>query len=657
MTQNPISLDASFVQRSAKVVRRQEVFKYVTGVDSSLRLQTNVNILLDHVTTATCDVLGFRYSALYLIGADELFHAQATRGISPEGEMYLRQHPLSNAVVALLIDERYRIENSYFVPTESPLWENKAFADHFLIVSDEQRAPSPLPPSSIWQTTDLIVVPLVSAENTLLGLLTPDAPLDGLRPDAEMMACLELLANQAAIVIEGARLYETAKQRSEERAALVEIGRALFSPDALQNIPAVYETIYEQVRRIMPVDAFFVARYFHTDDKLVMDYIVDEGIVYPPEKCEVIPVLAHKLFLKEEDYFHFSTREEYTICRDRSEGSSDTEECEDFVGSPRPSESLLFVPLLFGKEVLGMLSVQSYTTYAYTQRHVEMLQEIGLQAGTAIVNARLYTDLREAVQRAQESEQIKNHFLLTASHEIRTPLTAIQGYLELLSMHGAKLSEKDRTRFINSARRASEEVILLLGNVMDTSLMNQKEIALNLGTVYLHRALLLVLDILEPNLVRQGRNVEVTIDDTLHVHADESRLRQVLLNVLSNALKYTPRGTYITIHAELVDAPMMRMRIPPFLSQPSHSLLYDAPVVLLSIQDQGNGIAPEDQERLFAKFVRLPNAVKSMQRGSGLGLYLCRQLIEAMNGAIWLESTGEPGKGTTFFIALPQVSA
>ena len=89
---------------------------------------------------------------------------------------------------------------------------------------------------------------------------------------------------------------------------------------------------------------------------------------------------------------------------------------------------------------------------------------------------------------------------------------------------------------------------------------------------------------------------------------------------------------------------------------PSSTTLYDAPIVLLSISDQGDGIAPEDQERLFTKFVRLPNALKSMQRGSGLGLYLCRQLMQAMGGIIWVESTGVPGEGTTFFIALPHAS-
>jgi len=170
--------------------------------------------------------------------------------------------------------------------------------------------------------------------------------------------------------------------------------------------------------------------------------------------------------------------------------------------------------------------------------------------------------------------------------------------------------------------------MILHGNVMDTSHVQQEENAITRSTIQLSNALLRVLDILEPNVVRQGRNIEVSIDDTLHVRGDEARLRQVLLNVLSNALKYTPIKTNIALRAERIDTPVIHMHVP------SSSTLHDAPIVLLSISDQGDGIALEDQERLFTKFVRLPNALKSKQRGSGLELYWCRQLVEAMGGAI-----------------------
>ncbi len=646
MAQN-FTQDMNFAHMSSNILRQQKVLEYVTDIGSSLHLQMDVKTLLNRITLATCEALRFRHCALYLLANfDGHFHVEATYGVSPEDETYLQQHALPNEVVALLIDEAYRISNSYFIPTESLLWQNELFADYFLTIEEEQPITTKQYTVTEWQTTDLIVIPLISADNTLIGLLTPDAPLDSIRPDIELMTSLELLANQAAIVIEGSRLYEEAKRNSEERAALIKIGKALFLPDALRDLRSVYETIYEQVQRVMPTDAFLVIRYASEDNRIFLDYVVDEGIPYSPELYDDSPAWVTKLILEKQTSIMLNTKEEYEAFIDVAEQHSPN----DYIGSMKPSESMLYVPIHYGDTVLGTLSVQSYTPYVYTQRHVDMLQEISVQAGIAMMNARLYTELREAVRHAQESEQLKNHFLMIASHELRTPLTAIQGYLELLSIHGSSLSEKDRTRFVSNARRASEEVILLLGNVMDTSRLNQKEIALNLKKVQLHQTLLPVLDILEPTLIRQKRKVDDVLDDTLSVYADEARLRQILLNVLNNAIKYTPTATNIRVSAEVRLSSSL-----PKACKPDSSP--DTQFVVLAIRDWGDGIAAEDLERLFTKFVRLPSALDSTQHGSGLGLYLCRQLVEAMKGAIWAESAGVEGEGTTFYIALPQVLA
>src|SRR5205807_2310372 len=122
--------------------------------------------------------------------------------------------------------------------------------------------------------------------------------------------------------------------------------------------------------------------------------------------------------------------------------------------------------------------------------------------------------------------------LMTASHELRTPLTAIQGYLELLDNFGSVLDDDSKTRFLNNARRACEELILLLGNVMDTSRIDQDRVSLNLGRVSISRAVQLILEILEPTIVREERSIEVRIPDDLTVWVDDLRLRQVLLNIV-----------------------------------------------------------------------------------------------------------------------------
>jgi len=632
---------------------QRRVLKYITEFGSSLRLDMDIDTLLKRVSEATCKALGYRYSVLYLSDGIGYFRARATSGCSAEGDEYLRQHPVPDIVVAKLISEEYRISESYFIPAEAPIWKD-SYINSFFVVADEYReAPTGCgeiqdSPGLYWDPEDMLVVPLISGDNILLGFLTPDAPLDGLRPRDEIMSVLELFANQAAVVIEGAHLYEEARRNVEERAALIEIGRVLSAPDALRDLETVYQTIYEQVKRVMPADAFFVTRYYSSTNTLTMDYLIDEGVRYPGFEYTYFPFNMKKLLYEEKLGYIFSTAEEYTLFVD--EQTPEVEE--DLFGSMRPSQSLLFAPIHYGEGTIGFLSAHSYEPHAYTRRHLVMLKEISIQAGIAITNARLNSELREALKQAQESEQLKNHFLMTASHELRTPLTAIQGYLELLAAFDEVLDEEAKQRFLTNARRACEELVLLLGNVMDTSRIDQDRVSLNPGPVQVVDAVQLILEILEPTIAREDRLVLVRIPDELYVWVDDLRLRQILLNLVGNALKYTPVRTKIEITAEDMDVDTLSERL---LTVQGHNFETEADqFVVIAIRDWGWGIRAVDQARLFTKFMRLDSALNSTQRGAGLGLYLCRQLTEAMGGYIWVESKGMAGEGSTFVIALPR---
>ncbi len=625
---------------------QRRILEYITEIGSSLRLDMDTDTLFKHVSEAICKALGFRYSALYLSDDTGYFRVCATVGITAREEEYLKQHPLPENVVAELISKEHRMSESYFIPSESPLWKNDLL-NSFFVMPDDLGESSTIykdrhnASERLWNAEDLLLVPLISGDNTFLGFLTPDAPLNGLRPTNETLSFLELFANQAAVVIEGARLYE-------ERAALIEIGRALSTPEALRDLETVYQTIYEQVKRVMPAEAFFVTRYFQENNTLMMDYLIDEGVRYPPFEYESFPTNMKKLLFEEKLGYVFSTEQEYSLFTDEA----GPEFGDDVFGNMRPSQSLLFAPIHYGGNVIGLLSAQSYRSHAYTRRHMEMLKEISIHAGIAITNARLNSELREALKQAQEADQLKNHFLMTASHELRTPLTAIQGYLELLGTFGEVIDEEAKLRFLNNARRACEELVLLLGNVMDTSRVDQDGVTLNPGPVTVLEAVKLILEILEPTIAREQRPVVVSIPDDLYVWVDDLRLRQILLNLVVNALKYTPASSKIEITAEAVESVTLNERR---LSLNGHSLIAASDqCVIIVIRDWGPGIGAQDQSRLFTKFMRLDSALNSVQRGAGLGLYLCRQLVEAMGGHIWVESQGIPGDGATFAIALPR---
>ena len=262
-------------------------------------------------------------------------------------------------------------------------------------------------------------------------------------------------------------------------------------------------------------------------------------------------------------------------------------------------------------------------------------QDFAEQAAVAFTNAQLYSQLRNAHQRLQELDELKDQFMITASHELRTPLTAVQGYLELLAEYGDSLPHDQRQEFLQKARRGCDELVLLLSNVMDVSRL---EVEAGIRPAYLESVSVQdiiknAIDLIEPHLTQEQREVHVYIPPHLFVQADPTRLRQVLLNISVNALKYSPPGTPITFSARGI---------------------YDhMPCAVISVTDRGKGIKPQDQAQLFQRFVRLESDLNSSVRGSGLGLYISRRLIEAMGGKIWIESTGIAGAGSTFHIQLP----
>ena len=601
-------------------------------------IQQEFDIRLKKVILALCTSLHFQRCALYMHENDEEFCVRTTAGLTDEQEDYFRQHPLSTADVRMLMSNAKRVNDVYSIPRTSTLWQSTTTDCVYL----KNKA------------IDLLLVPLMSEQHTFVGLLVlSHSHIVERTLTDEALLFLDVFAEQAAMVIEEERLYKEAKQSNEERTALIEIGRALFAPSALYDLKDVYRTICEQTRKIMPVDALVISRYNRDNRTMMMEYLIDEGVVYPPTLYNEIPLWIDKVLSSEKHSYILGTVEEYdafAVANQRAEYVE--KDGDDIYGNGRPSQSFLFVPIFYGDELIGSLSAQSYQRYAYTQRHLTLLEEIGVHAGIALTNALLYTKLREALKEAQKSEQLTNHFLMTASHELRTPLTAIQGYLELLTIHTSVLDNETKQRFVGLASRACEELILLLGNVMDTSSVHQDQVMLHLETVQVRYAVQHITEILEPTFTMEHRTLLIDIDEHWHVKADDLRLRQILLNVIGNALKYAPPPSKVATTVTGVDRTRLEQRLAQVQLSISASSIQR--FIVIAISDWGPGIAQKDITRLFAKFVRLESAMNSTQRGAGLGLYLCRQLAEAMSGQIWVESAGIPGEGSTFLLALPQ---
>lgn len=249
----------------------------------------------------------------------------------------------------------------------------------------------------------------------------------------------------------------------------------------------------------------------------------------------------------------------------------------------------------------------------------------------------LYEHLRVEHQHLRELDQLKDRFIMMASHELRTPLTSVQGYLELMAQFQDELPPGLCREYLQKAERSCEQLVTLFGNIMDASRLEvDKGIHLaQVEPVSVQDMIQSVMNLIEPQVIHEQREIYLHIPLHLQVQADPGRLRQVLLNISTNALKYSLPQAPITFSARVADD--------------SNS------AVVISVTDKGKGIAPQDQTRIFQLFVRLEQDTESSRQGSGLGLYISYRLIEAMGGKIWVESEGIPGEGTTFHIQLPKV--
>jgi len=223
---------------------------------------------------------------------------------------------------------------------------------------------------------------------------------------------------------------------------------------------------------------------------------------------------------------------------------------------------------------------------------------------------------------------------MTASHELRTPLTSVQGYLGLMTQFYDQLPPERLREYLQKAQLSCDVLVMLLSNIMDAS---RPEVETDIYPAQLERVLVQdiiqsVINLIEPRVTQEQREVHLQIPPHLHVRAVTGQLRQVLLNISMNALKYSPPRTPIAFSAQV--------------ATDSNS------EVVISVTDKGQGIAPQDQARVFQRFVRLEKDVHSPVQGSGLGLYISYRLIEAMGGKIRIESKGIPGEDTTFHILL-----
>ena len=262
-----------------------------------------------------------------------------------------------------------------------------------------------------------------------------------------------------------------------------------------------------------------------------------------------------------------------------------------------------------------------------------------------VFTTRDLVDARIATERAEQLDALKDQFITSVNHELRTPLMTMKSYLALLTDPGIQAPEEKRRDMLTRANRSCENLVYLVQGILDTRRIDQEASNFTPEPINLLAATQAALTLIDPREADPAsRQIALNVPNHLTVWGEQVRVQQILTNLITNAIKYSPAGTPVSVQARIV-------------SERAHRLLADKSgarqLVEITVQDWGLGIPLEQQGLLFRRFVRLPRDIASTVRGTGLGLYLCRVFAEAMGGSIWIESSGLPGEGSTFYVRLP----
>ncbi len=258
--------------------------------------------------------------------------------------------------------------------------------------------------------------------------------------------------------------------------------------------------------------------------------------------------------------------------------------------------------------------------------------------------------LAEAVERLQEADRLKSNFLATMSHELRTPLTSVIGYSEMLLEGLAGELNPEQREYVQTVMEKGEHLLDLISGLLDISTMESNQMhfhksAFDIGKV-IENCLITVTPVARRRRIRLingipsegGASDGETAAALPRVIGDKDKMRQVVLNLLGNAVKFTPEGGVVEVRAELAS-------LLPLGAEETPS------AVRVAVRDTGIGIAPENHNRIFDPFFQVDNSSTREYGGTGLGLNIVRRYVEAHGGAVWVES--QVGNGATFFFTLP----
>ncbi|NIR49280.1 PAS domain S-box protein [candidate division KSB1 bacterium] len=613
------NLENNVKERTKELQQKVNQLAKLLEIGEEIRLNVDIDVILNKICEAV-QALGWNKVVISLRD----YETQSSRVVAAAGlESGQLEEVMSWGEVPFRHTERYiknefRISNSYFIDHTTNLIDKRA--PYSLYTRLDERG------KDEWHPLDALLVPIRTLDR-ILGIISVDDPKDRKKPSLNKIRDLEIFADKATLAIENAHLFQVHKENEKHAKFLAEISQIFHSSlrmnEVLDAIVNKGSKVIGEFCSLLLLDQqgeyLIPQASFHEKQELVDKYL---------KGCEEFPSRVGMGLIGTV----VSTGNPVFISRPFSEEVSGFKKTLlYYVNQKFPISSLMVLPLHARDRIIGvMIFLNCQAKKKYRQEDLKLAKELADRAALAIENARLFKEAGEKAKELEKANRLKTEFLANVSHELRTPLNAIITLSDIL-IRGipGKLNE-EQVRQLQMIQRSGSNLLGLISDILDLSKIESGKVEPIYSEIPIRAVIEETVEHIRPLCVEKELALDFECDEDVPdvIYSDQEKLTKAVMNILSNAVKFTHKGG---------------VKLAMSMAGPTN--------LKIEVSDTGIGIPKDRIDEIFKEFHQIDSSDSRTYGGTGLGLAITRRVLDIIGGSVSVES--EVNKGSTFTLLIP----